>query len=99
MTSYSNGDLVIADGRRIRFVDDKGIIFTLSGLAKDMWKPQVHCKWQVTLAEMNFEWPTEVKVNPIDESLLVLDSGNIYQMMRRENVIIPYLDMCQSIEK
>ena len=45
--SSSGGDIFIADGRRIRKVDRKGLIHTLAGGSGSAWASSLSgCKWQ-----------------------------------------------------
>ncbi|XP_054706826.1 teneurin-m-like [Uloborus diversus] len=68
-----NGELYIADGTNVRFVDTHGIIHTLIGdYFHKSWRP-IPCYATLSLAQVNLRWPTELSINPLDGSLHILD--------------------------
>ncbi|KAG8184007.1 hypothetical protein JTE90_024464 [Oedothorax gibbosus] len=68
-----DGEIYIADGTNIRYVDSSGIIHTLIGdYFHKSWRP-IPCFVTLSLAQVNLRWPTELSINPLDGSLHILD--------------------------
>ncbi|XP_064481660.1 teneurin-m-like isoform X2 [Ornithodoros turicata] len=76
-----NGELYIADGTNIRMVDKNGIIHTLIGdhYHKSHWKP-IPCAGTFSLTQVNLRWPTELAINPLDNSLHILDDHMVLRL-------------------
>jgi hypothetical protein len=76
------GNIVFADGRRIRRVIVKtGIIETIAGLYHiNEWKPMDAC--QTELVNSPLQWPTDLAINPWDQSLYFLDGDEILQLRK-----------------
>lgn len=76
-----SGEIFIADGTNIRFVDSNGIIHTLIGdhFHKFHWKP-FPCSGIVPLQKYSLRWPTELAINPIDNSLNILDDHMVLKL-------------------
>ncbi|XP_053203899.1 teneurin-m-like isoform X2 [Panonychus citri] len=76
-----NGELFIADGTNIRYVDVSGIIHTLIGdhYHKLHWKP-FPCTGTTPIQKVNLRWPTELAINPLDNSLHILDDHMILKL-------------------
>ena len=68
--------LYLADGTTIRVVDEEGIIDTLIGskFPEKLWKPMA-CGGTTRLEDAALRWPTEMAVNPLDNSLYFVDDG------------------------
>jgi teneurin len=77
----SNNILYFADGTNIRMVDRDGIIKTLIGnhMHKSHWKP-VPCEGTLKVEEMHLRWPTELAINPLDDTLHIIDDHMILRM-------------------
>ncbi|XP_022239152.1 teneurin-m-like isoform X2 [Limulus polyphemus] len=74
-------EMYIADGTNIRIVDKAGIIHTLLGDHdhKRNWEP-IPCSGTVKLNQVNLRWPTELCLNPLDNSLHVLDDHMVLRI-------------------
>ena len=85
--------LYIADGHRIREVDlNSGVISTLAGKTSINWgedqtgsKP-VCAGWKTPSHDHQFDWPTDMALNPIDNSIYVLDGGHIVSVSHDKNI-------------
>ncbi|XP_074600900.1 teneurin-m-like isoform X2 [Brevipalpus obovatus] len=76
-----SGEMYIADGTNVRFVDIDGIIHTLIGdhYHKMHWKP-FPCAGTVPVQKYNPRWPTELAINPLDNSLHILDDHMVLKL-------------------
>lgn len=77
----SDNTLYFADGTNIRMVDRDGIVTTLIGdhMHKSHWKP-IPCEGTLKVEEMHLRWPTELAVNPLDDTLHIIDDHMILRM-------------------
>uniref|UniRef100_A0AAG5DMP4 Teneurin-2 n=1 Tax=Anopheles atroparvus TaxID=41427 RepID=A0AAG5DMP4_ANOAO len=77
----SDNILYFADGTNIRMVDRDGVISTLIGnhMHKSHWKP-VPCEGTLKIEEMHLRWPTELTINPLDDTLHIIDDHMILRM-------------------
>ncbi|XP_028159380.1 teneurin-m isoform X2 [Ostrinia nubilalis] len=73
--------LYFADGTNIRMVDRDGIITTVIGnhMHRAHWKP-IPCEGTLSVEEVHLRWPTELVINPLDNSLHIIDDHMILQM-------------------
>ncbi|XP_045492328.1 teneurin-m isoform X2 [Colias croceus] len=73
--------LFFADGTNIRMVDRDGIITTVIGnhMHRAHWKP-IPCEGTLSVEEVHLRWPTELAINPLDNSLHIIDDHMILQM-------------------
>ncbi|XP_037506639.1 teneurin-m isoform X6 [Rhipicephalus sanguineus] len=76
-----HNEIFIADGTNIRMVDKNGIIHTLIGdhYHKNHWKP-IPCTGTFSLTQVNLRWPTELSINPLDNSLHILDDHMVLRV-------------------
>ncbi|KAL5290836.1 TENM2.2 family protein [Megaselia abdita] len=77
----SDNIMYFADGTNIRMVDKDGILTTLIGnhMHKSHWKP-IPCEGTLKLEEMHLRWPTELTVNPLDDTLHIIDDHMILRL-------------------
>nr|CAD7459023.1 unnamed protein product [Timema tahoe] len=73
--------LYFADGTNIRMVDRDGIVTTVIGnhMHKSHWKP-IPCEGTLNVEEVHLRWPTELAINPLDDSLHIIDDHMILQL-------------------
>lgn len=73
--------LYFADGTNIRMVDRDGIVTTVIGnhMHKSHWKP-IPCEGTLNIEEVHLRWPTELAINPLDNSLHIIDDHMILQL-------------------
>lgn len=77
----SDNTIYFADGTNIRMVDRDGIVTTLIGnhMHKSHWKP-VPCEGTLKVEEMHLRWPSELSINPLDDTLHIIDDHMILRM-------------------
>ncbi|XP_074039433.1 teneurin transmembrane protein Ten-m isoform X2 [Leptinotarsa decemlineata] len=73
--------LFFADGTNIRMVDRDGIVTTVIGnhMHKSHWKP-LPCEGTLNIEEVHLRWPTELSINPLDNTLHIIDDHMILQL-------------------
>ncbi|XP_050695509.1 teneurin-m-like isoform X5 [Eriocheir sinensis] len=73
--------LYFADGTNVRAVDSDGIITTVIGTHRHRahWRP-LPCEGTVPVSEVSLRWPTALAINPLDNSLYVLDDHHVLRL-------------------
>lgn len=84
-----NNEMFIADGTNIRMVDASGTIHTLIGdhHHKSYWKP-FPCTGTVPIQKVNLRWPSELAINPLDNSLHILDDHMVLKLTQDKRIRI-----------
>ncbi|KAF7706925.1 hypothetical protein HF521_018143 [Silurus meridionalis] len=81
-----NGLIYFVDGTVIRRVDRSGIITTILG-TNDLASAQpLNCDSATDLQQVSLEWPTDLAVSPMDNSLYVLDSSVVLRITEEGQV-------------
>ncbi|XP_028815540.1 teneurin-3 isoform X2 [Denticeps clupeoides] len=71
-----NGLIYFVDGTVIRKVDQNGMITTVLGSNDLASARPLNCDSSMDIHQVVFEWPTDLAISPMDNSLYVLD-GNV----------------------
>uniref|UniRef100_A0A8C9TR03 Teneurin-3 n=1 Tax=Scleropages formosus TaxID=113540 RepID=A0A8C9TR03_SCLFO len=83
-----NGVIYFVDGTMIRKVDQNGIISTLLG-SNDLTSARpLTCDTSMHIRQVRLEWPTDLAINPMDNSLYVLDNNVVLQITENRQVRI-----------
>uniref|UniRef100_A0A665UFG1 Teneurin-2 n=1 Tax=Echeneis naucrates TaxID=173247 RepID=A0A665UFG1_ECHNA len=83
-----NGLMYFVDATMIRKVDQNGIISTLLG-ANDLTAIRpLSCDTSMDVSQVRLEWPTDLAVNPMDNSLYVLENNVILRITENHQVSI-----------
>uniref|UniRef100_A0AAY4E7H6 Teneurin-2 n=1 Tax=Denticeps clupeoides TaxID=299321 RepID=A0AAY4E7H6_9TELE len=83
-----NGLMYFVDATMIRKVDQNGIISTLLG-ANDLTAVRpLSCDTSMDVSQVRLEWPTDLAVNPMDNSLYVLENNVILRITENHQVSI-----------
>ncbi|CAL8261650.1 unnamed protein product [Lota lota] len=83
-----NGLIYFVDGTTIRKVDQNGIISTFLG-SNDLTSARpLTCDSSMDINQVILEWPTDLAVSPMDNSLLVLDSNIVLRITEAGQVSI-----------
>lgn len=83
-----NDIMFFIDGNRVRSIDPDGIVRTLIGKDNDqqtVYKP-MGCNLTYPLHETNLYWPSVLRINPIDNSVYILDENVIYKITSFDTV-------------
>ncbi|KAA0190905.1 Tenascin major-like isoform X1 [Hyalella azteca] len=81
MAVSSEEVVYFADGTNVRAVDSDGIISTVIGTHRHRshWQP-LPCSGTLPVDDISLRWPTSLAVNPLDESLYVLDDHHVLRL-------------------
>lgn len=81
MAVSTDNILYFADGTNIRMVDRDNIVTTVIGnhMHKSHWKP-IPCEGTLNVEEVHLRWPTELAINPLDNTLHIIDDHMILQL-------------------
>eukprot|EP00092_Neocalanus_flemingeri_P004286 GFUD01004606.1.p1 GENE.GFUD01004606.1~~GFUD01004606.1.p1 ORF type:complete len:1732 (+),score=434.73 GFUD01004606.1:748-5196(+) len=82
-----DNELVFVDGTRVRMVDTEGRVVSLAGDRKlaSEWKPS-GCGVDLKLSDANFNWPTDIAINPVNSDLTIIDQGSILHITREGRI-------------
>uniref|UniRef100_A0A8C4M100 Teneurin-4 n=1 Tax=Equus asinus asinus TaxID=83772 RepID=A0A8C4M100_EQUAS len=88
ITVDKSGLIYFVDGTMIRRIDQNGVISTLLG-SNDLTSARpLSCDSVMDISQVRLEWPTDLAVNPMDNSLYVLDNNVVLQISENHQVRI-----------
>ena len=81
-------ELIFVDGNRVRKVDRFGKISTVAGSQKmaSEWKPAL-CGGDLKVGEANFNWPTDIAVDPVTNEPVLIDQGAIFRITNEGRIV------------
>ncbi|XP_042895037.2 teneurin-m isoform X2 [Parasteatoda tepidariorum] len=81
--------MYFADGSNIRMVDSRGIIHTMIGdhHHKRQWRP-IPCTGTLKIEEAKLRWPTDLAINPLDNSLYFIDDHMVLKLTQDQRVMV-----------
>ncbi|XP_053702801.1 teneurin-4 isoform X2 [Synchiropus splendidus] len=82
------GVVFFVDGTMIRRIDQNGIISTLLGFNDLTSARPLSCDAIMDISQVRLEWPTDLAVSPMDNSLFVLDNNVVLQISENHQVRI-----------
>uniref|UniRef100_A0A8C2AGN6 Teneurin-4 n=1 Tax=Cyprinus carpio TaxID=7962 RepID=A0A8C2AGN6_CYPCA len=82
------GVIFFVDGTMIRRIDQNGIISTLLGFNDLTSARPLSCDSVMDISQVRLEWPTDLAVSPMDNSLYVLDNNVVLQISENHQVRI-----------
>ncbi|XP_059765675.1 teneurin-3 isoform X2 [Balaenoptera ricei] len=86
MAIDKNGLIYFVDGTMIRKVDQNGVISTLLG-SNDLTSARpLTCDTSMHISQVRLEWPTGLAINPMDNSIYVLDNNVVLQITDNRQV-------------
>ncbi|XP_077122097.1 teneurin-2-like isoform X5 [Ranitomeya variabilis] len=83
-----NGFIYFVDATMIRKVDPNGLISTLLGSNDLAAGRPLSCDSSMDITQVRMEWPTDLAVNPMDNSLYVLENNVILRITENHQVSI-----------
>ncbi|CAF93826.1 unnamed protein product, partial [Tetraodon nigroviridis] len=83
-----NGLIYFVDGTMIRKVDLNGIISTVLGSHDLTSARPLTCDTSMHVRQVRLEWPTDLAINPMDNSIYVLDNNVVLQITENGQVRI-----------
>ncbi|XP_026066564.1 teneurin-1-like isoform X1 [Carassius auratus] len=81
-----HGFIYFVDGSTIRKIDDKGVITTIIGSNGLTSSQPISCDSRMDISQVRLEWPTDLAVSPLDNSLYVLDNNLVLQVSESQQV-------------
>ncbi|KAA0716697.1 Teneurin-1 [Triplophysa tibetana] len=81
-----HGFIYFVDGSTIRKIDEKGVITTIIGSNGLTSSQPISCDSRMDISQVRLEWPTDLAVSPLDNSLYVLDNNLVLQVSESQQV-------------
>ncbi|XP_004587729.2 teneurin-1 [Ochotona princeps] len=88
ITVDKHGLIYFVDGTMIRRVDENAVITTVIGSNGLTSTQPLSCDSGMDITQVRLEWPTDLAVNPMDNSLYVLDNNIVLQISENRRVRI-----------
>ncbi|XP_074650354.1 teneurin-m-like [Tubulanus polymorphus] len=84
-----DGIVYFADGSNIRTVTKDNVIHTIIGHQEQpgAWRP-LPCHEAISFEETTLKWPTALAVNPLDDTVHVLDNDMVLKLTHDSKVIV-----------
>ncbi|XP_028338470.1 teneurin-1 isoform X2 [Physeter macrocephalus] len=88
ITVDRHGFIYFVDGTMIRRIDENAVITTVIGSNGLTSTQPLSCDSGMDITQVRLEWPTDLAVNPLDNSLYVLDNNIVLQISENRRVRI-----------
>uniref|UniRef100_A0A671DUT9 Teneurin-1 n=1 Tax=Rhinolophus ferrumequinum TaxID=59479 RepID=A0A671DUT9_RHIFE len=88
ITVDRHGFVYFVDGTMIRRIDGNAVITTVIGSNGLTSTQPLSCDSGMDISQVRLEWPTDLAVNPMDNSLYVLDNNIVLQISENRRVRI-----------
>uniref|UniRef100_A0A7N5P2N9 Teneurin-1 n=1 Tax=Ailuropoda melanoleuca TaxID=9646 RepID=A0A7N5P2N9_AILME len=88
ITVDRHGFIYFVDGTMIRRIDEKAVITTVIGSNGLTSTQPLSCDSGMDITQVRLEWPTDLAVNPMDNSLYILDNNIVLQISENRRVRI-----------
>uniref|UniRef100_A0A4W4DY40 Teneurin transmembrane protein 1 n=1 Tax=Electrophorus electricus TaxID=8005 RepID=A0A4W4DY40_ELEEL len=74
------GFVYFVDGTTIQKINERGVLTTIIGSNGLMSTQPLSCDARMDITQVRLEWPTDLAINPMDNSLYVLDNNIVLQV-------------------
>ncbi|XP_024919138.1 teneurin-1, partial [Cynoglossus semilaevis] len=74
------GVVYFVDGTTIQKINERGLLSTVIGSNGLMSTQPLSCDARMDIGQVRLEWPTDLAVNPLDNSLYILDNNIVLQV-------------------
>ncbi|KAI1902722.1 hypothetical protein AGOR_G00018940 [Albula goreensis] len=82
------GYVYFVDGTMIRKINERGVITTVIGSNGLTSTQPLSCDARMDITQVRLEWPTDLAINPLDNSLYILDNNIVIQVSESHQVRI-----------
>uniref|UniRef100_A0A8C4HPG2 Teneurin-2 n=1 Tax=Dicentrarchus labrax TaxID=13489 RepID=A0A8C4HPG2_DICLA len=82
------GVVYFVDGTTIQKINEKGLLSTVIGSNGLMSTQPLSCDARMDISQVRLEWPTDLAINPLDNSLYILDNNIVLQVSENLQVRI-----------
>uniref|UniRef100_A0A3B3DKS9 Teneurin transmembrane protein 1 n=1 Tax=Oryzias melastigma TaxID=30732 RepID=A0A3B3DKS9_ORYME len=74
------GVVYFVDGTTIQKINERGLLSTVIGSNGLMSTQPLSCDARMDISQVRLEWPTDLAINPLDNSLYILDNNIVLQV-------------------
>ncbi|XP_061642682.1 teneurin-1 isoform X2 [Phyllopteryx taeniolatus] len=74
------GVVYFVDGTTIQRINERGLLSTVIGSNGLMSTQPLSCDARMDISQVRLEWPTDLAINPLDNSLYILDNNIVLQV-------------------
>ncbi|CAL8262825.1 unnamed protein product [Lota lota] len=74
------GVVYFVDGTTIQKINERGLLSTVIGSNGLMSTQPLSCDSRMDITQVRLEWPTDLAINPLDNSLYILDNNIVLQV-------------------
>ncbi|KAM7389460.1 hypothetical protein PAMP_023437 [Pampus punctatissimus] len=74
------GVVYFVDGTTIQKINERGLLSTVIGSNGLMSTQPLSCDARMDISQVRLEWPTDLSINPLDNSLYILDNNIVLQV-------------------
>ncbi|CAL8332205.1 unnamed protein product, partial [Gadus morhua 'NCC'] len=74
------GVVYFVDGTTIQKINERGLLSTVIGSNGLMPTQPLSCDSRMDITQVRLEWPTDLAINPLDNSLYILDNNIVLQV-------------------
>uniref|UniRef100_A0A8C7ZFB5 Teneurin transmembrane protein 1 n=1 Tax=Oryzias sinensis TaxID=183150 RepID=A0A8C7ZFB5_9TELE len=82
------GVVYFVDGTTIQKINERGLLSTVIGSNGLMSTQPLSCDARMDISQVRLEWPTDLAINPLDNSLYILDNNIVLQVSENLQVRI-----------
>uniref|UniRef100_A0A8C5H6N1 Teneurin-2 n=1 Tax=Gouania willdenowi TaxID=441366 RepID=A0A8C5H6N1_GOUWI len=82
------GVVYFVDGTTIQKINERGLLSTVIGSNGLMSTQPLSCDARMDISQVRLEWPTDLAINPLDNSLYILDNNIVLQVSEKLQVRI-----------